>query len=155
MTPRLSVTRVVEFSASHRLHSPVLSDEVNRAVFGKCNNPNGHGHTYRLEATVTGPLDPDTGLVAAASRLDAALAEVVLARFGGANLDRDIPELAGTSRTSEELALVLERLLAGAVGQAVAGVVLHETPNNVFEVDGALNDAAPGTAGPAARRTTR
>lgn len=136
MTPEVSVTRVVEFSASHRLHSPRLSAEANRAVFGKCNNPNGHGHSYRLEAAVTGPLDPETGLVAAASRLDAALVEVVLARFDGANLDLDIPELSGTSRTSEELARLLERLLASAVGPALARVVLHETPNNVFEAGG-------------------
>ncbi len=133
MRPRVAVTRVVEFSAAHRLHSPRLSAEANRAVFGKCNNPNGHGHTYRLEATVVGPVDPETGLLPAASRLDAALAEVVLARLDGANLDLDIPELSGTSRTSEELARLVERLLEGAVGPALARVVLHETPNNVFE----------------------
>lgn len=141
MTPVVSVTRVVEFSASHRLHSPRLTAEANRRVFGKCNNPNGHGHTYRLSATVRGQLDPETGLLAATARLDAALAEVVLARFDGANLDRDIPELAGTSRTSEELARLLARLLAEAVGPAFTRVVLHETPNNVFEAD--ADPAAP------------
>lgn len=133
MTPRVSVTRIVEFSAAHRLHSPRLSAEANRTVFGKCNNPNGHGHTYRLEATVVGPIDPETWLLPAAARLDAALAELVLARLDGANLDVDVPELSGTSRTSEELARFLERLLGDAVGPALARVVLHETPNNVFE----------------------
>jgi 6-pyruvoyltetrahydropterin/6-carboxytetrahydropterin synthase len=135
MRPLVAVTRVVEFSASHRLHSPRLGEGANRAVFGKCNNPNGHGHTYRLEATVRGPLDPETGLVPATPRLDAALAEVVLARFDGANLNRDIAELEGTSRTSEELARLLARLLATAIGPAFVRLALHETPNNVFEVD--------------------
>jgi 6-pyruvoyltetrahydropterin/6-carboxytetrahydropterin synthase len=136
MTPEVRVTRIVEFSAAHRLHSPRLSPETNRSVFGKCNNPNGHGHTYRLEATVAGPLDPETGLLPAASRLDAALAELVLERLDGANLDVDVPELADTSGTTEELARLLERLLAEAVGPALVRVVLHETPNNVFEASG-------------------
>jgi 6-pyruvoyltetrahydropterin/6-carboxytetrahydropterin synthase len=131
--PRVRVTRRVEFSAAHRLHSPFLSDAANRALYGKCNNPNGHGHTYRLEATVCGPVDAATGLVTAAARLDAALAELVVSRFDGANLDRDVAELAGTSRTSEQLALVLRDLLARAVGPALVRVALHETPNNVFE----------------------
>lgn len=134
--PVVAVTRAVEFSAAHRLHSRALSDEANRALYGKCNNPNGHGHTYRLEATVSGPLD-DSGLVAAAARLDRALVEVVLGRFDGADLAREVPELAGATGTSEEVALLLRRLLTGAVGPALTRVVLHETPNNVFEAAGA------------------
>ncbi len=130
--PVVEVTRVTEFSAAHRLHSPSLSEHANRALYGKCNNPNGHGHTYRLEATVAGPLDPDLGLLAAAARLDRVLSEVV-GRFDGAHLDYDIPELAATSRTSEQLADLVRRLLVEAVGPALRRVVLHETPNNVFE----------------------
>lgn len=140
VVPVVEVTRVIEFAAAHRLHSPFLSDEVNRALYGKCNGPNGHGHTYRLEATVAGPLDPALGRVAAAARLDRALAEVVLVRFDGVHLNHDVPELAETSRTSEQLAELLRRLLAEAVGPALRRVVLHETPNNVFQVE------APGTA---------
>nr|XP_037290703.1 6-pyruvoyl tetrahydrobiopterin synthase-like [Rhipicephalus microplus] len=62
-TPVASVTRIESFSASHRLHSPSLSDAQNAAIFGKCNNPNGHGHNYKLEVTVTGPVDTATGMV--------------------------------------------------------------------------------------------
>lgn len=134
--PRVAVTCVVEFAAAHRLHNPALPAEANRRLYGKCNNEHGHGHTYRLEATVTGPVDPATGRVEAAARLERALAEVVLARFDGVHLNHDVPELAGTSPTSEHLALLLYRLLAAAVGPALARVVLWETPNNRFEVPG-------------------
>ncbi len=132
--PVVAVTRAAEFAAAHRLHSPLLSEEANRLLYGKCNNPNGHGHTYRLEATVAGPLDPALGRVAAAARLDRALAEVV-ARFDGVHLNHDVPELAETSPTSERLAELLRRLLADAVGPALRRVVLHETPNNVFQAE--------------------
>jgi 6-pyruvoyltetrahydropterin/6-carboxytetrahydropterin synthase len=155
--PWVRVTRGVEFSAAHRLHSPFLSDAANRALYGKCNNPNGHGHTYRLEATVRGPVDAATGLVTVTARLEAALAELVVARFDGASLDRDIAELAGTSRTSEQLALVLRDLLAGAVGPALVRVVLHETPNNVFEpvpAGPAAAGADPGAPASASTRTS-
>ncbi len=130
--PVVEVTRVTEFSAAHRLHSPYLSEQANRALYGKCNNSNGHGHTYRLEATIAGPLDPDLGLLAAAVRLDEALSGLA-GRFDGAHLDHDIPELAATSRTSEQLADLLRRLLVEAVGPALRRVVLYETPNNIFE----------------------
>jgi 6-pyruvoyltetrahydropterin/6-carboxytetrahydropterin synthase len=133
--PRLAVTRVVEFSAAHRLHSPFLDEAANRALYGKCNNPHGHGHTYRLEATVAGALEPATGLVEATARLDAALRELV-AGLDGANLDRDVPELAGTSRTSEQLLQALRARLGEALGPALVRVVLHETPNNLFEAEG-------------------
>ncbi len=145
--PVVEVTRVVEFAAAHRLHSPFLSPEANRATYGKCNNPNGHGHTYRLEATVAGPLDPAVGRLAAAARLDRALADVVLARFDGAHLNRDVPELADTSGTSEQLAELLHRLLAQAIGPGLRRVVLHETPNNVFQAttsDGGAPEGADG-----------
>lgn len=136
-SPVVEVTRAIEFSAAHRLDSPYLPAEANRRLYGKCNNPNGHGHTFRLEATVAGPLDPDLGLLPAAARLERALAGVVLARFDGAHLNYDVPELAATSRTSEQLVELLRRLLAQAVGPALRRVVLYETPNNVFEAVGA------------------
>ncbi|XP_064474574.1 6-pyruvoyl tetrahydrobiopterin synthase-like isoform X5 [Ornithodoros turicata] len=59
--PLVSVTRIETFSACHRLHSPFLSDEENRELYGKCNNPNGHGHNYKLEVTLRGEVDPTTG----------------------------------------------------------------------------------------------
>ena len=64
------LTKVYEFSASHRLHSPALTDEENKAVFGKCNNPYGHGHNYVLEVTIKGEVNPKTGMVADIDLLD-------------------------------------------------------------------------------------
>ncbi|XP_049518155.1 6-pyruvoyl tetrahydrobiopterin synthase-like isoform X1 [Dermacentor silvarum] len=90
-TPVASVTRIESFSASHRLHSPCLSDAENAAIFGKCNNPNGHGHNYKLEVTVTGPVDKDTGMVINITDLKKYIQSEVMDALDHKNLDKDVP----------------------------------------------------------------
>src|SRR3989454_10316455 len=88
-----SVTRRYRFAASHRLHSPFLSEEENWKVFGKCNNPNGHGHNYVLLVTVEGTIDPQTGRVTDVEALDRIVTEAVGYRFDQRDLNHD-PELS-------------------------------------------------------------
>ncbi|XP_075721891.1 6-pyruvoyl tetrahydrobiopterin synthase purple isoform X2 [Rhipicephalus microplus] len=90
-TPVASVTRIESFSASHRLHSPSLSDAQNAAIFGKCNNPNGHGHNYKLEVTVTGPVDTATGMVINIIDLKKYIQSEVMDALDHKNLDKDVP----------------------------------------------------------------
>lgn len=99
----LSLTKSFEFAASHRLHKPEWSDERNAAVFGKCANPNGHGHNYRLEVSVTGQLSPETGMVIDAAKLDEVVTAVILRDVDHSNLDLDVEWLRGQITTSEVL----------------------------------------------------
>jgi 6-pyruvoyltetrahydropterin/6-carboxytetrahydropterin synthase len=107
------LTRRYSFSASHRLHSAELSGEENARVFGKCNNPFGHGHNYSLEVTVGGEIDPRTGLVAPPAALDASVQGAVLSRIDHQDLNADVPEFAGLVPTTENLALQISRWLRG------------------------------------------
>ena len=131
------LTKVYEFSAAHRLHSHVLSDAENRDIFGKCNNPAGHGHNYVMEVTVKGDVDAKTGLVAGLNLLDEAVAARVYARFDHKHLNLDAPEFETLNPTSENFV----RVLWDALEPAVAPVSLHrirlrETPKNHFDYYG-------------------
>lgn len=130
----ITLTRVYEFAASHRLHSDALSHEENLREFGKCNNPAGHGHNYLLEVTVAGEPDPVTGMLVSLDALDAAVNERVVDRYDHRNLNDDVPELAGKNPTSEVVALEIFRLLEGALPARLTRVRLHETARNIFEV---------------------
>lgn len=88
----ICVTQTFEFAAAHRLHCPSLSDEQNRAVFGKCNNRNGHGHNYQLEITVAGEVDATTGCVIPLPRLEQIVNEQVIERLDHKHLNEDCPE---------------------------------------------------------------
>ena len=103
----ISITRVVGFSAAHRYHSDRLSDEENRHVFGKCNRPHGHGHNYRLEVTVSGAVDPVTGMVMNLADLDRILREVVVDRLDHSFLNHDIEHFATVVPTCENIVLWL------------------------------------------------
>src|SRR5580698_7796396 len=94
------LTRRYWFSASHRLHSDGMSAEENRDVYGKCNNPHGHGHNYALEVTVSGQVDPRTGMVCNLMDLDSFVHEKILERFGHQNLNM-LAEFEGTVQTTE------------------------------------------------------
>ena len=83
------LTRRYWFSASHRLHNPVLEDAENTIIYGKCNNPGGHGHNYHVEITVAGPVDPATGMVVDLSELDGLAQREVFDRFDQTNLNDD------------------------------------------------------------------
>src|ERR1700693_58480 len=102
----MKLTRRYRFSASHRLDTPALSPEENRKLYGKCNNPYGHGHNYVLDVTLEGSPGV-SGLVASRSALDTLVSERVLARMDHRNLNEDVAELASAVATTENLALVI------------------------------------------------
>ena len=129
-------TRAYTISASHRLHTDSLSAEENRATFGKCNNPHGHGHNYRIEVTVGGHIDPATGMVINMATLDAIVSEKIVARFDHMNLNLD-PLFANQVSTTENLSIAIFNLLQPALEPAILEKVrIEETENNFFEYSG-------------------
>jgi 6-pyruvoyltetrahydropterin/6-carboxytetrahydropterin synthase len=134
--PRVRVTRRVHFSAAHGLHSPVLSDEENRRIYGLCNSPNWHGHNYELDVTVEGEPDPVTGyLVDLGDVRDAAGA--VLADLDHRNLNLDVPWLQGVIPSTENLVVAIWQRLAPKIPRGrLARLVLWETPRNWAEYEG-------------------
>ncbi len=132
----LLVTRSYEFAAAHRLHSALLSDEENLEVFGKCNNPNGHGHNYALEITAQGEVDPVTGMACNISELDQLVDEAVLKRFDHKHLNLDLPEFLEVNPTSENLAIVIWNILAPRMEGALHRVRVRETERNYFDYMG-------------------
>ncbi len=130
------LTRRYIFSASHRLHADGLTEEQNRAVYGKCNNPFGHGHNYSLEVTVSGQVDPATGMVCNLVDLDEAVRRDVLDRFDHVNLNTS-PEFAAEVPTTENLSEVIYDLLKQNFKAAhLEKVRLEETAMNSFEYTG-------------------
>jgi 6-pyruvoyltetrahydropterin/6-carboxytetrahydropterin synthase len=130
--PMLSITRRVRFAASHRLHNPELSDEENARIFGRCNNPNGHGHNYVLEVTVGGEPDPQTGMIMDLGKLKDFLYETVVVEVDHKHLNADVEFLRGTIPTAEVIVsriwdLIERKLPAGKLLE----VKLYETENNI------------------------
>ena len=129
-------TRAYHLSASHRLNASQLSEVENRATFGKCNNPHGHGHNYRVEVTVGGEIDPATGMVMNLADLDAVVHRLVVDRFDHMNLNLDALFEHHVS-TTENLCIAIYDLLEGRVGPAALELVrIEETENNFFEYSG-------------------
>jgi 6-pyruvoyltetrahydropterin/6-carboxytetrahydropterin synthase len=123
-------------SASHRLHSDALSAEQNRNAYGKCNNPHGHGHNYVVEVLVSGPVDPDTGMVLNLAALDETVQTRVMDRFDHTNLNLD-SLFVNRVPTTENFCRAVFELLDGAVEPAkLAQVRVEETENNFFEYSG-------------------
>jgi len=123
-------------SASHRLHANALTVEDNRAAYGKCNNPHGHGHNYVVEVLVGGPVDPETGMVVNLADLDLVVRQRVVDRFDHANLNLD-PEFVNRVPTTENLCRVVFDLLNGALPAGELECVrVEETENNFFEYFG-------------------
>jgi len=144
----MQVTRLYRFSASHRLHSPRLTEEQNRAVYGKCNNPFGHGHDYVLEVCAAGPVDSQSGLVIRVEDLDRLVEQQVLCAFHLKNLNHEVAEFFESVPTSENLAALIERKLRLSWRAAFPGggprlerVRLEETKRNVFELQGASHES--------------
>jgi 6-pyruvoyltetrahydropterin/6-carboxytetrahydropterin synthase len=130
------LTRRYRFSASHRLHSAEMSDQENRVTFGKCNNPYGHGHNYFLEVTVSGPVDPGTGMVCNLVDLDGFVERKVLSRYNLENLNT-LQEFAHTVPTTENLCReIFEILQRGFRHAHLERVRLEETMMNSFEYAG-------------------
>jgi len=132
----VKLTSRYRFSASHRLDTPALSPEENQKLYGKCNNPHGHGHDYVLEITVDGPLDHD-GQVVNREALDAVVRKRVLARLDHKNLNADIPELTGSVTTTENLATLVRNALTEdwTLPARLARVRISETARNTFELE--------------------
>lgn len=130
------LTRRYWFSASHRLHCDSLSDEENRAVYGKCNNPHGHGHNYALEVTVSGKIDPATGMICNLVDLDDFVNARILERFGHENLNT-LREFQGVVPTTENLCIELFNILENGFRHVtVEKVRMEETMLNSFEYAG-------------------
>jgi 6-pyruvoyltetrahydropterin/6-carboxytetrahydropterin synthase len=127
----MEVTRRATFSACHRLHNPELSDEENRAIYGRCNNEHGHGHNYCVEVTVRGEPDPRTGITIDFNRLKTLLDEEVLARFDHRNINLDVEVMRGIISTSENLAIAIWRLLAPRIDHGrLVEVRVYESDDN-------------------------
>lgn len=136
-----SLTRKYLFAASHRLHTALLPESENERIFGKCNNPYGHGHNYELEVTVRGPVDLETGLVMRRELLDSYVQERVVRRFAYKNINLDVPELQAVVPTTENIVIAIADLLRGdwdaifgAQGPALTRVHVQETGRNGFEL---------------------
>jgi 6-pyruvoyltetrahydropterin/6-carboxytetrahydropterin synthase len=127
-----SFTRSYVFSAAHRLHAPQLSDEQNRAIYGKCNNPNGHGHNYTLEVTARGPVDHATGMAIDMVLMDRVV-RGVLDELDHKHLDREVAGFATRTSTGENIVIYLWEQLARRLGARLAHLKLWETNKNIFE----------------------
>ena len=130
------LTRRYHFSSSHRLHSPDMSSAENLATYGKCNNPHGHGHNYTLEVTVSGSVDPATGMVCNLVDLDSFVEIEVLSRYHLENLNT-LQEFAQHVPTTENLSVEIFEILQRGFHKAhLEGVRLEETMMNSFEYAG-------------------
>jgi 6-pyruvoyltetrahydropterin/6-carboxytetrahydropterin synthase len=130
------LTRRHMFSASHRLHSDEMSDEENLAVYGKCNNPYGHGHNYMLELTVSGPVDEQTGMVCNLVDLDSFVRNQIIERYDHQNLNV-LPEFATDVPTTENLCIAIYEIVKRGFHQAhLEKIRIEETMMNSFEYSG-------------------
>jgi 6-pyruvoyltetrahydropterin/6-carboxytetrahydropterin synthase len=129
---RAYLTRRYEFPASHRLHLDDASEAENQRVFGKCNNPYGHGHNYALEVTVSGPINA-RGMVCDLSELDAFVRGRAIERYDHANLNC-LAEFATKVPTTENLAIEIYERLRGFAPACVEKVRIEETRKNSFEI---------------------
>lgn len=131
------LTRRYRFSASHRLHSPEMSVEENRAVYGKCNNPYGHGHNYFLEVTVSGQVDGSTGMVCNLTDLDSFVNAAIVEKFDLQNLNT-MREFETLVPTTENLCVVVHEILQRGFRKAhLQKIRIEETMMNSFEYAGA------------------
>jgi 6-pyruvoyltetrahydropterin/6-carboxytetrahydropterin synthase len=124
------VTRRAEFSASHFYHNPNLTPEENRRIFGKCNNPLGHGHNYTVEVTVAGPVNPTTGMVLDLKEVKALVEQEVLQRMDHKFLNKEVPAFASKLPTTENIAVEIWNWLAPklAFGK-LHQIRVYETPD--------------------------
>jgi 6-pyruvoyltetrahydropterin/6-carboxytetrahydropterin synthase len=130
---RAYFSRRYRFSASHRLHSEAFSAEQNRSIYGKCNNPHGHGHNYVIEVTVGGEVDAQTGMVCNLVDLDRCVHKEIVDRFDHANLNLD-PLFQDRVPTTENLCIEAYRLISASFKPAeIVRVRVEETSNNSFE----------------------
>jgi 6-pyruvoyltetrahydropterin/6-carboxytetrahydropterin synthase len=135
------VTRRYAFAASHRLHSPQLGEEENRRIYGKCNNPYGHGHNYLIGVSARGPVDEASGMTVNVAELDELVKTQVLEPFANSNLNMDTDAFQSVVPTSENVAVEICRRLKRHWGEAFPGdwpklekISIAETERNIFEL---------------------
>ena len=133
---KVTLTRRYSFSASHRLHSSKMSEAENERLYGKCNNPYGHGHNYEVEVTLAGPIDPATGMIANLAELDAFVQKQVLADFDHRYLNEEIPVFKKIVPTTENLCIEIYNRLKAFPGARLERVRIEETSKNSFEYSG-------------------
>ena len=135
--PQVTVTRRLRFNAAHRVHNPALSDEENAAIFGKCNNPNWHGHNYILDVSVEGDVDERTGYVLDLSALKQLVEREIVDKVDHRNFNLDVDFMRDVIPTSENIIVAFWRLLAPRVKPArLVRLALWETENNYVEYTG-------------------
>lgn len=135
--PIVTVTRRLRFNAAHRVHNPALSDEDNTRLFGKCNNPNWHGHNYVLEVSVRGPVNETTGYVIDLGQLRDVVEREVIDQTDHRNFNIDVPYMAGINPTTENVVVQMWRVLFPAVAPArLIRLRLWETENNYVDYEG-------------------
>ena len=135
--PTVYVTRKVHFNAAHRLHNPARSDAWNRETFGKCNNPNWHGHNYLLEVTVAGEPDPDTGYVIDLGVLKGLVEEKIVDKVDHKNLNLEVDFLEGVLPSTENFVVAIWNELNEALPSGrLHAVRLYETERNLAEYRG-------------------
>ena len=138
--PIVEITHVQEFSASHRLHNPALSDAENRELYGICNNPNGHGHNYVVEVSVRGPVPDGTGMVMDLNRLSRLIVERLIDPVEHKHLNFDVPFLEGVIPTAENVAVAfwreLEPALAPFRGARLSRIRVRESRMNFVDYVG-------------------
>lgn len=133
----VTVTRRLHFNAAHRVHNPSLSDGENTELFGKCNNPNWHGHNYILDVSVKGEISPKTGYVVDLAKLKDIVSREVIDKVDHRNLNVEVDFMKGKIPTTENIVVAMWNVLAPAVAPAkLDRLVLWETQNNAAEYSG-------------------
>jgi 6-pyruvoyltetrahydropterin/6-carboxytetrahydropterin synthase len=131
---KVSVFRKEHFNAAHRLFNPSWSDKQNEQVFGKCNNPNGHGHNYDFLVRLTGEIDPETGYVFDMKVLSDLMQEHICDRFDHKHLNLDVPEFKNLNPTAENIVVVIYNILRPLIDARLdMKVTLYETERNFVE----------------------
>lgn len=134
---KVTVSRKAHFNAAHRLYRLDWSDEKNNQIFGKCNNPNFHGHNYELVVSVTGDIDPETGYVMDVKVLKDIIVEEVEIPFDHKNLNLDVPEFKHLNPTAENIVVVIWNKMVKRLPQNLTlEVILYETPRNFVSYKG-------------------
>jgi len=134
---KVTVSRSAHFNAAHRLYRKDWTEEQNNAVFGKCNNPNYHGHNYELIVGITGKIDPETGYVIDIKILKDIITDEVEIPFDHKNLNLDVPEFANLNPTAENIVVVIWNRIRSRINPAYdIEVTLYETPRNFVTYKG-------------------
>lgn len=134
---KIAIYRKEHFNAAHRLHNPQWSEEKNDAVFGKCNNPNYHGHNYDLVVKLSGPIDPDTGYVYDMKKLKDVIKEHITSKFDHKNLNLDVDEFKNLNPTAENITVVIWNILREKIELKYDLTIrLYETERNFVEFSG-------------------